>query len=265
MNMQVRQAKLTPTLVKERLAETFVSQNRNGRIILAGDAAHAHSVNGGQGLNTGLSDSFGLGWRLGYVLAHANELQPGAAHKIIASFDTERRQVAGQVISVAARLVRDTQHEGEQYVGNVEKHAAYITGMGITYSGLESEIVQESGTGAWKAGNPCPDFDLVAAGDSTPKRLYSSVPYGNFLFLVKGDITDHVGKFGKLVTDIKLVPTNAIQGSTGGDKALVYGTDFVADDDSFTAAVVRPDMYVGYSGSVDGAVKYLEQLIAPAK
>ncbi|KAM0485567.1 hypothetical protein ACHAPX_001555 [Trichoderma viride] len=251
--------------VKERLADTFVSQSRNGRIILAGDAAHAHSVNGGQGLNTGLSDSFGLGWRLGYVLAHANELAPGAAHNIIASFDTERRKVAGQVISVAARLVRDTHHEGEQYVGNVEKHAAYITGMGITYSGLESEIVQESGTGAWKAGNPVPDFDVIVAGDSTPKRLYSTVPYGNFLFLVKGDVSDHVGKFGKLVSDIKLVPKHAIQGSTGGDKALVYGTDFVADDDSFVAAVVRPDMYVGYSGSVDGAVKYLEQLIAPAK
>jgi phenol 2-monooxygenase len=245
-----------------------VSQSRNGRIILAGDAAHAHSVNGGQGLNTGLSDSFGLGWRLGYVLAHANELQPGAAHNIIASFDTERRKVAGNVISVAARLVRDTQHEGEQYVGNVEKHAAYITGMGITYSGLESEIVQESGTGAWKAGNPAPDFDVVIAGDATPatpKRLYSSVKYGNFLFLVKGDTSDHVGKFGKLVTDIKLVPKHAIQEKAGGDKALVYGTDFVADDDSFTAAVVRPDMYIGYSGSVDGAVKYLEQLIAPAK
>lgn len=242
-----------------------MSQNRNGRIILAGDAAHAHSVNGGQGLNTGLSDSFGLGWRLGYVLAHANELQPGAAHKIIASFDTERRKVAGDVISVAARLVRDTQHEGQQYVGNVEKHAAYITGMGITYSGLESEIVQEGGTGAWKAGNPCPDFDLVVAGDSTPKRLYNAVKYGSFLFLVKGDITDHVGKFGKLVTDIKLVPKHAIEGSAGGDKALVYATDFVADDDSFTAAVVRPDMYVGYSGSVDGAVKYLEQLFTTAK
>jgi hypothetical protein len=197
-------------------------------------------------------------------LAHANELQQGAAHKIIASFDTERRKVAGDVISVAARLVRDTQHEGEQYVGNVEKHAAYITGMGITYSGCGSEIVQESGTGAWKAGHPCPDFDVVVPEDTTPKRLYSRVTYGNFLFFVKDDITDHVGKFGQLVTDIKLVPKHAIGESASGGP-LVYATDFVSDEDSFSAAVVRPDMYIGYVGTVDGAVKYLEQLFTTAK
>lgn len=50
--------------VKERIASSFVSNNGSGRVILAGDAAHVHSVNGGQGLNTGISDAFNLAWSL---------------------------------------------------------------------------------------------------------------------------------------------------------------------------------------------------------
>lgn len=41
-----------------------VPTNRVGRVFLAGDAAHAHSPAGGQGMNTGLQDAFNLAWKL---------------------------------------------------------------------------------------------------------------------------------------------------------------------------------------------------------
>jgi 2-polyprenyl-6-methoxyphenol hydroxylase-like FAD-dependent oxidoreductase len=41
---------------------------RNGRVFLAGDAAHVHSPVGGQGMNTGLGDAVNLGWKLAAVL-----------------------------------------------------------------------------------------------------------------------------------------------------------------------------------------------------
>ena len=47
---------------------------------------------------------------------------------LLKSYDTERRSVAQDVINVAARLVRDTQHTAKQYVGTIEKNAGYITG-----------------------------------------------------------------------------------------------------------------------------------------
>ena len=37
---------------------------RNGRVLLAGDAAHVHSPIGGQGLNLGVQDAVNLGWKL---------------------------------------------------------------------------------------------------------------------------------------------------------------------------------------------------------
>ena len=42
---------------------------RAGRVLLAGDAAHAHSPAGAQGMNTGLQDAVNLGWKLAAVAA----------------------------------------------------------------------------------------------------------------------------------------------------------------------------------------------------
>ncbi|RYP35546.1 hypothetical protein DL767_003800 [Monosporascus sp. MG133] len=137
--------------VRERIASTFVSNQGTGRIILAGDAAHVHSVNGGQGLNTGIADAFALSWRV-ITAIKCKKLAPGAALDLIRSYDTERRQVAQGVIDVAARLVRDTVHTAKQYVATIEKNAGYITGMGVSYDGLNSELISQSERGLWKAG-----------------------------------------------------------------------------------------------------------------
>jgi 3-(3-hydroxy-phenyl)propionate hydroxylase len=47
-----------------RQAATF----RDRRVLLAGDAAHAHAPDGGQGLNTGVQDAVNLGWKLAQVV-----------------------------------------------------------------------------------------------------------------------------------------------------------------------------------------------------
>lgn len=58
--------------VKESVAENFQIKDR---IFLAGDSCHIHSVNGGQGLNTGLADAFNLMWKLNMSLKSV-ESQP---------------------------------------------------------------------------------------------------------------------------------------------------------------------------------------------
>lgn len=128
----------TACAVKERIASSFISKEGSGRILLAGDAAHVHSVNGGQGLNTGIADAFGLAWRL--AMALRPDLKKDAAANLIQSYDIERRTTAQEVINVAAALVRDTVHEAKKYVSTIQRNAAYITGE---YP-IPSEIIRES-------------------------------------------------------------------------------------------------------------------------
>jgi 4,5-epoxidase len=73
--------------IHRRMASTF----RAGRIVLCGDAAHLTSPLGGQGLNTGLSDAFNLGWKLALVV------QGRADDSLIDTYEAERRPATQKV------------------------------------------------------------------------------------------------------------------------------------------------------------------------
>jgi len=65
---------------------------RNGRILLAGDAAHIHAPLGGQGLNLGLGDAMNLGWKL------AATIQEKAPEGLLDSYYAERYPIGAQVL-----------------------------------------------------------------------------------------------------------------------------------------------------------------------
>lgn len=46
----------------------YAKNSRNGRVYLAGDAAHSHTPHGGQGMNTGVMDGHNLGWKLAHTV-----------------------------------------------------------------------------------------------------------------------------------------------------------------------------------------------------
>ncbi|MDT0409599.1 MULTISPECIES: FAD-dependent oxidoreductase [Streptomyces] len=65
---------------------------RRGRVLVAGDAAHAHFPMGGQGLNTGLQDALNLGWKL------AAEVQGWAPPGLLETYHTERHPAGARVL-----------------------------------------------------------------------------------------------------------------------------------------------------------------------
>jgi 2-polyprenyl-6-methoxyphenol hydroxylase-like FAD-dependent oxidoreductase len=73
---------------RARQATTY----RNGRVLLAGDAAHIHSPLGGQGLNLGLGDAMNLGWKL------AATIQNKASEGLLDSYYTERHPIGTEVL-----------------------------------------------------------------------------------------------------------------------------------------------------------------------
>lgn len=155
--------------VKESVAEQFSIQEK---VFLAGDACHIHSVNGGQGLNTGLADAFNLMWKLNMVM------KSNASDELLKTYEEERKPVALSVIEASGELVRSTKYSetgthAEDYVRIVQKRAGNITGMGIRYGkeGLRGSRI----------------FDLELNHASTKTRLYSLLDYTQFTLIIFGE------------------------------------------------------------------------------
>jgi hypothetical protein len=72
-----------------RLVDTY----RQGRVLLAGDAAHIHSPFGGQGMSLGLVDAANLGWKLAAVI------RGEMPESLLDSYTAERRPVAEAVLA----------------------------------------------------------------------------------------------------------------------------------------------------------------------
>jgi hypothetical protein len=76
---------------KRTVADRFM----DGRVFLAGDAAHAHPPNGGLGMNTGIQDAFDLGWKL------AATLDGWGGPHLLESYDWERRPAASRACEMS--------------------------------------------------------------------------------------------------------------------------------------------------------------------
>ena len=79
------------------LQHRHATRYRDGRLFLAGDAAHVHSPAGAQGMNTGIQDAWNLGWKLALVTRGV------ADEALLDSYDAERRPVGGFVVRFTDR------------------------------------------------------------------------------------------------------------------------------------------------------------------
>lgn len=253
--------------VKERVASTFLHPTPTGPFILAGDAAHVHSVNGGQGMNTGLSDAFNLIWRLYIMLRHPS-LPSTSATSLLSSYNTERRATAKGVIDVAAALVRSTMSDAKGYVELIEKNAGFITGMGVDYSSLRSPLVSESHHGVWTAGHRAPDLWLSDPRTGDSVRLYQKFIYGRYILIIAGpaevDVDVEQPQFVSVLRLTALKAAGIGARTFPGDEEVescaldAYGCSWVKKGEQY-AVLVRPDCYVEVVGAVGDVVARLEE------
>ncbi len=83
---------------KFRIHRRCVERYLDGRVLLAGDAAHIHSPYGGMGLNTGIQDAHNLAWKLDLALAGM------ADDSLLHSYGEERRPIAMEVLERADKF-----------------------------------------------------------------------------------------------------------------------------------------------------------------
>ena len=144
------------------------SSYRNGRVLLAGDAAHVHSPVGGQGLNTGVQDAMNLGWKLAQVV-HGT-----SPDRLLDTYHAERHPVAARVLRTTLALT--ALHRGDERSKALHESVAELLRMneprkryGAMMSGLD--IHYDLGAGHPLLGRRMPDLDLVT--DAGPLRVFT--------------------------------------------------------------------------------------------
>jgi hypothetical protein len=110
--------------VQHWVINAFIAERfRHGRVLLAGDAAHAIPPSGGMGMNVGIADVHNLCWKL------AGVLRGWAGPDLLDSYDTERQPVAhltlrqavaNTQLSMQAMAGRRAQLESGDVAGEVE-------------------------------------------------------------------------------------------------------------------------------------------------
>ncbi|MDF3413020.1 3-hydroxybenzoate 4-monooxygenase [Sulfitobacter sp. M57] len=132
--------------VGQRIADRFDNRPADSsdeiipRAFVAGDACHTHSPKGGWGLNTSLPDTFNLGWKMAAVL------QGKSAPQLLATYATERRKVAQQLINAdkelsklvatrpaSAAITDDARVDTAEIEAFMKRQSGFVSGTSIEY------------------------------------------------------------------------------------------------------------------------------------
>jgi len=228
--------------IHERIADHY----RKDRIFLVGDAAHAHSPAGGQGMNTGMQDAYNLAWKLASVISHT------LPKTILDTYEAERHPIAETVIDTAGkmtqiatvrspilRIIRDFALRGLDKLPKLQARLTNtISGIGFDYehSLLSKDYVQRE----------------LKAGDRTPTVIQSP----HFVLMLSEDCKEN--------TAIKeYIEKNAT--------SFIEVREIAAHDDLHRRyqleegyCLIRPDQYIASYGDslahLEDYMKWLQTL-----
>ena len=205
---------------------------RERRVLLAGDAAHVHAPDGGQGLNTGVQDAVNLGWKLAQVVHRTSP------ESLLDTYHAERHPIAARVLrttmaSVALRRADERTTALRDAIAELlgldeprRRFAAMMSGLDIRY---------DLGEGHPLLGRRMPDLDLVTADG--PLRVFSLLHEARPVLLDLGepgafDITPWADR-------VQLIDAKYV----GRWELPVLGAVTAP-----TAVLIRPDGYVAWVG-----------------
>jgi 2-polyprenyl-6-methoxyphenol hydroxylase-like FAD-dependent oxidoreductase len=205
---------------------------RKGRVLLAGDAAHIHPPDGGQGLQTGVQDAVNLGWKLAQV---AKGISP---ESLLDSYHSERHPVAARVLRNAMASV--ALRRGDERTMALRETVADLLRMDEPYrrfAGMMSglDVRYDLGEGHPLLGLRMPDLDLVAGNGSL--RVFALLHQARPVLI-------NFGEAGALDISPWADRVQTIDASYAGCWELPVLGAVAAP----SAVLVRPDGYVAWVG-----------------
>ena len=248
-----------------RLHHRQAQKYRDGRMFLAGDAAHIHSPVGGQGMNTGIQDAWNLGWKLALVA------QGRASDELLDTYQAERWPVGRYLLRYTDRLfslltrVMSANRIAAWFRKAVVARAvprafrsprlrgrvfAFVSELGISYRGSappgEGKPRLPSGP---RAGDRLPDAAIVRNGG--PSHLQREVAGPQFHLLLCGETAgwnaQEIEAIKSQYAGIVVIHHLARQGSDdvlvdpSGEALSRLG---VGGGDTAAQYLVRPDGYI---------------------
>jgi 2-polyprenyl-6-methoxyphenol hydroxylase-like FAD-dependent oxidoreductase len=213
-----------------RQAESY----RRGRVLLAGDAAHVHGPQGGQGLNTGVQDAVNLGWKLAQVV---NNTSP---ESLLDTYHAERHPVGARVLQntmaqvALARLderskaLRESMLELLSMDQPRTRIAAMISGLDIHY---------DLGEGHPLLGRRMPDLDLHTADGAA--RVFALLHDARPVLLNLGEPSGF--DVSPWANRVRLVEAR---------HDGVWELPVLGEVAAPPAVLIRPDGYVGWTGDL---------------
>lgn len=216
------------TLSDVHLASTFTDRAmqtttyRQGRVLLAGDAAHIHSPLGGQGLNTGIGDAMNLGWKL------AATVRGNAPDGLLDTYTRERHPTGAKVLDWSRAQVA---------VMRPDPHAHAIQGVIRDLIGTRdgTTYVFEKVSGSSNRYDLGSEHPLVGRG-APDFRLEDGTRLGDLMQDGRGVALD-------FSIDRRLHGP-----ATGRESRIRYVAGPARNDLGFGAVLVRPDGVVAWAG-----------------
>lgn len=256
-----------------RISHRIVDRYGDGRVFVAGDAAHIHPPTGAQGMNTGIQDACNLAWKLALVV------RGEAGPALLTSYDAERRPVGEEVVG---RTVRHATKGIENDADDME-----------TLMLREAQLLVEYRDGPL-AGAPYGPDDAPQPGDRAPDCAGLTTPVATYslrLLDVLRGLTGHVLlRYAEKSADADLIDGDGAgeAGEARGAGELhtvtVVGQDSPPDTPAYrdaagefarlyrpdgpTGFLVRPDGRIGarfpLSGTAEAVSGYFAALTGPA-
>jgi 2-polyprenyl-6-methoxyphenol hydroxylase-like FAD-dependent oxidoreductase len=154
-----------PWVARDLVADRY----SQGRVFLAGDAAHQNTPSGGFGLNTGMGDVNDLGWKL------AGLVQGWGGPRLIDSYEAERRPVAACIVKQATdNFMRDRKRPSHPEIAmDTSAGAEARRAMGQAIVASQAKVYLTDGTALGQVYDNSP----VICDDGTPPPAASVSEY----------------------------------------------------------------------------------------